>query len=60
MNQLKYHSVDYTVAQFVEEFSADLPVIILITTGSSGGGGEIHEISVDEVFKFKFIQTNSV
>lgn len=50
MNELKYHNVDYSIAQFIEEFTADLPVVILITTGSGGCGNEIHCISADEIY----------
>lgn len=46
MNSLLFHGVDYAIPLFVDEYSPELPVIVTVTSGSSGCG---YEISADEV-----------
>lgn len=47
MNSLLFHGVDYAIPLFVDEYSPELPVIVTVTSGSSGCG---YEISADEVY----------
>lgn len=50
MNSLVFHGVDYAIPLFVEEYTQELPVIVTVTSGSSGCGYEISADEVGEIF----------